>query len=100
VDLRLLGPLEVRFDDGPVELGPRKQRAVLAMLALEPGRTVLTTDPRAANAMWAKAEQRVLAAVPAIPVLNPVHTDLVSTRVRNDQYHPEWGLLLDQVSVR
>jgi peptide/nickel transport system substrate-binding protein len=60
----------------------------------------LATDPRAADARWAKAEQRVLAAVPAIPVLNPVHTDLVSTRVRNDQYHPEWGLLLDQVSAR
>ncbi len=40
VDLRLLGPLEVRLGDGPVELGPRKQRAVLAMLALEAGRTV------------------------------------------------------------
>jgi DNA-binding SARP family transcriptional activator len=40
VDLRLLGPLELRFGDGPVELGPRKQRAVLAMLALRAGRTV------------------------------------------------------------
>jgi peptide/nickel transport system substrate-binding protein len=59
-----------------------------------------TTDPRAADALWARAERRVLAAVPAIPVLNPIHTDLVSTRVRNDQYHPQWGLLLDQVSVR
>jgi ABC-type transport system substrate-binding protein/DNA-binding SARP family transcriptional activator/DNA-binding beta-propeller fold protein YncE len=60
----------------------------------------LATDPRAADAMWAKAERRVLAAVPAIPVLNPVHTHLVSSRVRNDQYNPQWGLLLDQVSVR
>ena len=40
MELRLLGPLEVRLGDGPVELGPRKQRAVLAMLALKPGRTV------------------------------------------------------------
>jgi peptide/nickel transport system substrate-binding protein len=40
VDLRLLGPLELRLGDGPVELGPRKQRAVLAMLALRAGRTV------------------------------------------------------------
>jgi peptide/nickel transport system substrate-binding protein len=63
-------------------------------------RATQTTDPRAADALWAKAEHRVLAAVPAIPVLNPIHTDLVSTRVRNDQYHPRWGLLLDQVSVR
>ena len=40
MELRLLGPLEVRLGDGPIELGPRKQRAVLAMLALKPGRTV------------------------------------------------------------
>ena len=40
MDLRLLGPLEVRLGNGPVELGPRKQRAVLAMLALRVGRTV------------------------------------------------------------
>ena len=40
MNVRLLGPLEVRLEDGPIELGPRKQRAVLAMLALEPGRTV------------------------------------------------------------
>ena len=40
MDLRLLGPLEVRLGDGPIELGPRKQRAVLAMLALRVGRTV------------------------------------------------------------
>jgi ABC-type transport system substrate-binding protein/DNA-binding SARP family transcriptional activator len=40
VDLRLLGPVELRLDDRPIELGPRKQRAVLAMLALHVGRTV------------------------------------------------------------
>ena len=46
VEVRLLGPLEVRLGDGPVELGPRKQRAVLAMLALEPGRTVRSEERR------------------------------------------------------
>ena len=40
MDLRLLGPLEAHLDDGPIELGARKQRAVLAMLALETGRAV------------------------------------------------------------
>ena len=50
MDLRLLGPLEVRLEDGPVELGPRKQRAVLAMLALEPGRTV--SADRLAEGLW------------------------------------------------
>src|SRR3954447_9556637 len=40
MDLRLLGPIELRLDGRPIELGPRKQRAILAMLALEAGRTV------------------------------------------------------------
>ena len=40
MDVRLLGPIEVRLEDGPIQLGPRQQRAVLAMLALEIGQTV------------------------------------------------------------
>ena len=50
MDVRLLGPLEVRLEDGPTELGPRKQRAVLAMLALEAGRTV--SADRLAEGLW------------------------------------------------
>jgi YVTN family beta-propeller protein len=50
LDVRLLGPTEVRHEDRPIELGPRKQRAVLAMLALRPGRT-LSTD-RLAEGLW------------------------------------------------
>jgi YVTN family beta-propeller protein len=42
MDVLLLGPVEARRDDGPVVLGPRKQRAILAMLALDAGRTVST----------------------------------------------------------
>ena len=58
------------------------------------------SDPRAADALWARAERRVLDAAPAIPLFNPVHTDLLSARARNDQYHPQWGLLFDQSWVR
>jgi peptide/nickel transport system substrate-binding protein len=50
MDVRLLGPLEVRLGDGPIQLGPRKQRAVLAMLALEVGRTV--SADRLAAGLW------------------------------------------------
>ncbi len=50
MDVRLLGPLEVRLEEGPIELGPRKQRAVLAMLALEAGRTV--SVDRLAEGLW------------------------------------------------
>src|SRR5512132_1559982 len=50
VDLRLLGPLEAHGDDRPIDVGPRQQRAVLAMLALEPGRTV--SADRLAEGLW------------------------------------------------
>jgi len=50
VDLRLLGPIEARLDDRPIELGPRKQRAVLAMLALDLGRTV--SADRLVEGLW------------------------------------------------
>ena len=53
MDVRLLGPLEVRLGDGPVQLGPRKQRAVWAMLALASGRTV-STD-LLAEGLWGDA---------------------------------------------
>jgi len=40
MDIRLLGPVEASLDRGPAPLGPKQQRAVLAMLALELNRTV------------------------------------------------------------
>jgi YVTN family beta-propeller protein len=42
VRFRLLGPLEARRDGAAVELGPRKQRAVLALLLLNANRVVPT----------------------------------------------------------
>jgi DNA-binding SARP family transcriptional activator len=50
VHLRLLGPVEARLGDRPIDLGPRKQRAVLAMLALEEGRTV--SSDRLVEGLW------------------------------------------------
>src|SRR4051812_44783098 len=40
MEFRVLGPLEVIDTTGPVALGPRKQRALLALLLLDAGRTV------------------------------------------------------------
>ena len=53
MDVRLLGPVEARLDDGPLALGPRKQRAVLAMLALEVGRAVPVD--RLVEGLWGEA---------------------------------------------
>ena len=50
MDLRLLGPIEARLDGRVIALGAPKQRAVLAMLALEVGRTVPVD--RLAEGLW------------------------------------------------
>src|ERR1044072_1258498 len=47
---RLLGPLQVVHGETPVEVGPRKQRAVLAALLLAQGRGV-STD-RLVDVVW------------------------------------------------
>ncbi|WP_405084288.1 BTAD domain-containing putative transcriptional regulator [Microbispora sp. NBC_01389] len=52
LSFRLLGPFEVIDGDGRVlDLGPRKQRAVLAVLALDPGR-IVSLD-RLIDELWA-----------------------------------------------
>jgi YVTN family beta-propeller protein len=48
--LRLLGPVEARLDGQSIALGAPKQRAVLAMLALEVGRTV--SADRIVEGLW------------------------------------------------
>ena len=42
VEFRILGPLEVSGDGGPVPLGGGRQRAVLALLLLRLGEVVAT----------------------------------------------------------
>jgi DNA-binding SARP family transcriptional activator len=55
-DFRILGPLEVSDETGPLLLGGQKQRAVLALLLLEPGR-VVSTD-RLLDALWGENPPR------------------------------------------
>ncbi len=52
----LLGPLEVRTDSGPVQLGGPKQRALLALLLVDAGRAV-STD-RLIDALWGEQPPR------------------------------------------
>ncbi|MEV4111977.1 BTAD domain-containing putative transcriptional regulator [Nonomuraea sp. NPDC049695] len=48
--ISILGPLEVEGDEGPVAVGGFRLRALLAVLALEAGRTV--TAERLIDALW------------------------------------------------
>jgi ABC-type transport system substrate-binding protein/DNA-binding SARP family transcriptional activator len=50
MDVLLLGPIEARLDDRPIMLGALKERAVLAMLALEVGHTV--SADRLTHGLW------------------------------------------------
>ena len=50
MDFRILGPLEVSAGDGPIELGGRRQRTVLAALLLNANR-IVSTD-RLIDIVW------------------------------------------------
>jgi DNA-binding SARP family transcriptional activator len=56
LDFRILGPLEVYDETGPLLLGGQKQRAVLALLLLEPGR-IVSVD-RLIDALWGEHAPR------------------------------------------
>lgn len=51
MDFRILGPLEVEGDAGALDLGPPKQRTLLAMLLREPNKVV--TADGLIDAIWA-----------------------------------------------
>ena len=59
-----------------------------------------STDARSASAVWASAERRIVDEAPLLPLANPKQVDVVSRRVGNYQYNPQWGVLLDQLWVR
>src|SRR5437879_7965917 len=55
-DFRILGPLEVSDETGTLLLAGQKQRAVLALLLLDPGR-VVSVD-RLIDALWGENPPR------------------------------------------
>ncbi len=56
MEIRILGSFEVLGDEGPLALGGLKQRAVLAVLALTPGRPV--SVDRLVDELWGAAPPR------------------------------------------
>ena len=58
-------------------------------------------EPQAADALWARAERRIIDEAPAVGAYSNVNTDLVSKRLGNYQYNlSTGGMLLDQTWVR
>ena len=61
---------------------------------------VQAQDPPAARALWQRIEREILALAPIVPMYNRQDVDLLSKRVGNYQFHPQWGTLIDQLWVR
>ena len=59
-----------------------------------------TTDLYLANQLWARIDRAVVDQAPVVPLYTLEQVDIVSSRVGNYQYQPQWGALLDQMWVR
>jgi len=56
-------------------------------------------DPPTAASSWASVDKAVTALAPWVPLVNPREVVVVSRRVGNIQFNPEWGTLIDQLWV-
>ncbi len=57
-------------------------------------------DPRRADALCAKIDRELVDRAVTASLVTPNATDFVSKRVGNYQFHPLWGLLIDQLWVQ
>ena len=58
------------------------------------------TDRAGANRLWAKLDREITDKALVVPLINGTGADLVSKRVGNYQYNPQYGPLLSQLWVR
>ena len=65
-----------------------------------PAATTQVSDPVTANAAWARIDRGLVDRAAAIPLFTPQSATLLSKRVGNYQFSPQWGPLLDQLWVR
>jgi YVTN family beta-propeller protein len=56
--------------------------------------------PQAASRLWAKIDRELVDRAVWLPTVTPKTSDFVSRRVGNYQFHPLWGVLVDQLWVR
>src|SRR6266536_6133600 len=59
-----------------------------------------TTDTYLANRLWARIDRNIVDLAPVVPLITLKQVDIVSRRVGNYQYTPQWGVLLGQLWVR
>jgi len=57
------------------------------------------SDPQAASDLWTEIDRQIVNEAPWLPLVNLKTVDFVSDRVGNYQFHPQWGILLDQLWI-
>lgn len=57
------------------------------------------TDPAQAATTWAAVDRGVTDEAPWVVLANLATVDFVSSRIRNYQYNPAFGVLLDQLQI-
>jgi len=62
--------------------------------------TLQASAPDAAGALWERIDREITDQAPWVPIYNPVSTVLLSPRVGNYQFDPNYQLLIDQLWVR
>jgi ABC-type transport system substrate-binding protein/DNA-binding SARP family transcriptional activator len=62
--------------------------------------TLQPSAPDAAGALWERIDREITDQAPWVPIYNPVSTVLLSPRVGNYQFDPNYQLLIDQLWVR
>jgi len=58
------------------------------------------TNPAAAAPMWAQLDRKLTDLAIWVPTVTPNELDFLSSRVRNYQWNPVWGALIDQFWIR
>jgi ABC-type transport system substrate-binding protein len=67
---------------------------------IDRARVAPSQDQASTTAGWASVDRRVGELAPWVPLVNPREVVVVSRRVGNVQFNPEWGTLIDQLWVR
>jgi peptide/nickel transport system substrate-binding protein len=63
-------------------------------------RALQATDPYLANRRWAALDRAIVDRAPMVPLVAFKEVDMVSRRVGNYQFNPQWGVLPSQLWVR
>jgi peptide/nickel transport system substrate-binding protein len=67
---------------------------------IAPAAAEQATSPAAAAPLWARLDRQLSDLAIWVPTVTPNEIDFLSSRVRDYQYNPVWGALIDQFWIQ